>query len=118
MSRRLKDHLWFIQFSLWRAIGLYLLAKVTLTLAVVAMVYAAAHALSGRASLLLPFSYWMAHHGLSSFYKPPMESTMTVKSAINLLAVCTSGAYCLHRALRHFSQGGQHQSASLISEQS
>lgn len=41
-----------------------------------------------------------------------------VKSAINLLAVCASGAYCLHRALRHFSQGGQHQSASLISEQS
>lgn len=118
MSSRLKDHLWFIQFSLWRAIGLYILTRVTLTLATITMVYTAAYVLRGRASLLLPFSYWMAHHGLSSFYEPSMESTITVQSATNLLAICVSGAYCLLRVMRHFTQAGRHQSALLFSEQS
>ncbi|NHO57780.1 hypothetical protein GOB86_12075 [Acetobacter lambici] len=102
MPKRIKDHLWFIQFSLWRGIAVFLLVKLTLLVALDIAIYGIIFQAGSRTSVFLPLTYWMQHHGLTAYQILMVRSGSSMSHAINDLAICSSSAFVVWRILRCF----------------
>ena len=100
--KNLKGHLWFIQLSLWRALVVFVAAKLILFVALGCAAYAAIFLAEARASRLLPLAYCMQHYGFSPFHWLVVQPGTPAWNGINDLAICISGIYVAWRAIRYF----------------
>lgn len=101
MSERIKDYLWFIQFSLWRGLAVFLMMKLTLFVALDIAIYGIIFLAGSRTSIVLPITYWMNHHGLAAYQILMIRPGSPIGNAANNLAFCTCCVYVAWRILRY-----------------